>query len=109
MRRRASGEAHWQKFTAVTSILPFGAILARRSRFAFTPMDWTRLALGLGLYVVLLYAHGWAFGVHDGLIQDLGITVDGGKPIENQYRAAVQRIRYKWSKPAEASPSEYIK
>lgn len=53
--------------------------------------------------------HGWAFGVHDGLIQDLEITVDGSKPIENQYRAAVQRIRYKWSKPAEASPSEYIK
>lgn len=47
--------------------------------------------------------HGWAFGVHDGLLQDLGITVDGTKPLENLYRAAVQRIRYKWSKPAEFS------
>ncbi|VTU30292.1 MULTISPECIES: carbonate dehydratase [unclassified Variovorax] len=46
--------------------------------------------------------HGWAFGVHDGLLQDLGVSVDGSKPLETTYRAAVQRIRYKWSKPAEA-------
>jgi hypothetical protein len=36
-------------------------------------------------------------------------SVDGSKPIENLYRAAVQRIRYKWSKPAEDSMSQYIK
>jgi len=45
--------------------------------------------------------HGWAFGVHDGLLQDLGMTIDGIKPIESLYKAAVQRIRYKWSKRAE--------
>ncbi len=53
--------------------------------------------------------HGWAFGVHDGLLQDLGITVDGTKPLENLYRASVQRIRYKWGKPPETalrSPDE---
>jgi carbonic anhydrase len=53
--------------------------------------------------------HGWAFGVHDGLLQDLGMTVDGSKPLDALYKAAVQRIRYKWSKPAEdaaASSSE---
>jgi carbonic anhydrase len=51
--------------------------------------------------------HGWAFGVHDGLLQDLGMTVDGSKPLDALYKAAVQRIRYKWSKPAEdaAAPS----
>ena len=51
--------------------------------------------------------HGWAFGVHDGLLQDLGMTVDGSKPLDAVYRAAVQRIRYKWSKPQEeaAQPS----
>jgi carbonic anhydrase len=48
--------------------------------------------------------HGWAFGVHDGLLQDLGMSVDGSKPLDNLYRAAVQRIRYKWSKPAEIKP-----
>jgi uncharacterized membrane protein len=62
-RRHASGDANWRRLTAVTSILPFAAILAGRNRFAFTPMDWTRLALGLGLYAALLYAHGWVFGV----------------------------------------------
>ena len=46
--------------------------------------------------------HGWAFGVHDGLLQDLGMSVDGSKPLDNLYRAAVQRIRYKWSKPLES-------
>jgi len=45
--------------------------------------------------------HGWAFGVHDGLLQDLGMTVDGSKPLDAVYRAAVQRIRYKWTKPLE--------
>lgn len=45
--------------------------------------------------------HGWAFGVHDGLLQDLGLTADGSKPLDTLYRATVQRIRYKWSKPAE--------
>ncbi|MDQ7958025.1 MAG: carbonate dehydratase [Rhodocyclaceae bacterium] len=49
--------------------------------------------------------HGWAFGVHDGLLQDLGITVDGSKPLEAIYKAAVQRIRHKWSAPSEATPA----
>ncbi|MDA7416996.1 carbonate dehydratase [Xenophilus arseniciresistens] len=44
--------------------------------------------------------HGWAFGVHDGLLQDLGITVNGDKALDGIYKAAVQRIRHKWSKPA---------
>jgi len=49
--------------------------------------------------------HGWTFGVHDGLLQDLGFDVDGSKPLENQYRAAVQRIRHKWSKRVEPATS----
>lgn len=48
--------------------------------------------------------HGWTFGVHDGLLQDLSISVDGSKPLDAAYRAAVQRIRYKWGKPAQAEP-----
>ena len=43
--------------------------------------------------------HGWAFGVHDGLLQDLGMSVNGSLPLDKQYKAAVQRIRYKWGKP----------
>ena len=64
IKRRASGDPAWQSLTAVTSILPFAAILSRRTRLNFTSMDWTRLALGLGLYAALLHLHGWAFGIY---------------------------------------------
>jgi carbonic anhydrase len=33
--------------------------------------------------------HAWAFGVHDGLLQDLGMTVDSTESIEPNYRKAV--------------------
>jgi carbonic anhydrase len=34
--------------------------------------------------------HGWAYGVHDGLLQDLHMNVDGADSIEPAYRAAVE-------------------
>ncbi len=49
--------------------------------------------------------HGWSYGVHDGLLQDLQLSVDGSKPLDAMYKAAVQRIRYKWSKPGESAPT----
>ena len=36
--------------------------------------------------------HGWAFGVHDGLLQDLGMTVNSTDSIEPVYRAAVEGV-----------------
>jgi carbonic anhydrase len=36
--------------------------------------------------------HGWAFGVHDGLLQDLGMTVNSSEAIEPMYRAAVEGV-----------------
>ena len=36
--------------------------------------------------------HGWAFGVHDGLLQDLHMTVTSTDAIEPLYRAAVEGI-----------------
>jgi carbonic anhydrase len=36
--------------------------------------------------------HGWAFGVHDGLLQDLGMSVARQEDLEPRYRAAVQRV-----------------
>ena len=50
--------------------------------------------------------HGWTFGVHDGLLQDLGLSVEGDKPLDAIYKAAVQRIRYKWSKRADAPQAD---
>jgi carbonic anhydrase len=36
--------------------------------------------------------HGWAFGVHDGLLQDLKMTVTSTDSIEPLYRAAVEGV-----------------
>jgi len=42
--------------------------------------------------------HGWAFGVHDGLLQDLGMTIPGPEDIDHLYRDAVERVWDKRSK-----------
>ena len=34
--------------------------------------------------------HGWAYGVHDGLLQDLRMSVTSTDAIEPMYRSAVQ-------------------
>ena len=36
--------------------------------------------------------HGWAYGVHDGLLHDLNMNVDGHDSIEPAYRAAVEGV-----------------
>jgi carbonic anhydrase len=41
--------------------------------------------------------HGWAFGVHDGLLHDLGMTVDSTDAIEPVYRKAVEAVIVKHS------------
>ncbi len=40
--------------------------------------------------------HGWAFGVHDGLLNDLGMSVTSTDSLDGMYQAAVERIRAKW-------------
>jgi len=44
--------------------------------------------------------HGWAFGVHDGLLNDLGMTVKSTEQLDGVYQVAVDRIRAKWSAKA---------
>jgi len=44
--------------------------------------------------------HGWAFGVHDGLLNDLQITVGSTESLDGLYQAAVERIRSKWVEEA---------
>ena len=41
--------------------------------------------------------HGWAYGVHDGLLQDLRMTVDTPDRLEGLYRDAVQAVMAKHS------------
>jgi carbonic anhydrase len=46
-------------------------------------------AWGCGQKVTL---HGWVYGVHDGLLQDLYMTVTSAAELELRYRAAVARV-----------------
>ncbi|MEO7548894.1 MAG: carbonate dehydratase [Ramlibacter sp.] len=36
--------------------------------------------------------HGWAFGVHDGLLQDLGMTISGPADLDRLYHDTVERV-----------------
>ena len=41
--------------------------------------------------------HGWSFGVHDGLLQDLQMSVPAPEDVEHLYRKAIDRVRQHWS------------
>ena len=47
--------------------------------------------------------HGWSFGVHDGLLQDLQMSVYGADEVEARYHKAVDRVWDTWTKRATAS------
>jgi len=47
-------------------------------------------AWGAGQDVTL---HGWVYGVHDGLVQDLHMTVSGGDDLETLYGQAISGVR----------------
>ena len=48
--------------------------------------------------------HGWAFGVHDGLLQDLKMSVSSPSQLDALYMKAVDRVWDNWHKPP--SPEE---
>ncbi|MGH8831642.1 MAG: carbonic anhydrase, partial [Polaromonas sp.] len=43
--------------------------------------------------------HGWSFGVHDGLLQDLQMSVSSPDELDALYRKAVDRVWDIWSNP----------
>jgi uncharacterized membrane protein len=61
-RKRAALGEDWRRFAAVTSSVPFGAIVARRNRFAAGEIGWRRLIVAAAAYVALLAAHPLLFG-----------------------------------------------
>jgi uncharacterized membrane protein len=52
----------WQRFAAITSNIPFAAILQGRNQFRFDEIGWGRVFVGLTLYFVLIFLHPFLFG-----------------------------------------------
>jgi uncharacterized membrane protein len=61
-RQRAFGDA-WNRFTALTSNVPFMAIIEGRNAFKLGELDWWRVFLVLVIYGLILYFHQTLFGV----------------------------------------------
>jgi uncharacterized membrane protein len=53
----------WERFARLTSNVPFAAIMQHRAALKVDELGSWRLALGVGLYVVVLFSHRWLFGV----------------------------------------------
>ena len=61
-RRRALGDAAWDGFARQTSILPFAAAAAGRTRFAVRDLGW-RAGAGVLAYALMLGGHAHIVGV----------------------------------------------
>jgi uncharacterized membrane protein len=53
----------WPAFAAVTSRLPFAAILEGRNHLVWSEIGWWRPLLAMVLWIGLIALHPWAFGV----------------------------------------------
>lgn len=62
-KKRQSLGSSWTDYVRQTSYLPLAAVVSGRTRLRFVEIGWWRIVLGLALYVVLLFAHPWLFGV----------------------------------------------
>jgi len=61
-KARTLGE-DWKRFEAVTSYMPFGAILRGKNRFDAGEIGWRNPAIGLALYALFFWFHPMLFGV----------------------------------------------
>lgn len=61
-RRRKLGPA-WDSFAAKTSDVPFAAIATGRNRFVASEIFGWRFWAAAAIFVVVLFAHPWLFGV----------------------------------------------
>lgn len=62
-KRSHRNEPGWGVFLQATSHVPFAAILERRQRLALREIGLARIVVALALYVILIVAHPWLFGV----------------------------------------------
>jgi uncharacterized membrane protein len=61
-RKNRTLGADWQRFAAVTSNIPFAAIIQDRNRFRFEEIGWKKVLIGLGVYFVFMFLHPYLFG-----------------------------------------------
>jgi uncharacterized membrane protein len=61
-RKSTAIGADWQRFTSVTSNVPFVAIIQGRNRFVFEEIGWKKVLIGLAVYLVLVFLHPYLFG-----------------------------------------------
>jgi len=61
-RKAKNHGADWQRFVAVSSHLPFAAILRGRNRFNAGEIGWRNPIIGLALYAFFFWGHAWMFG-----------------------------------------------
>lgn len=61
-RRQALGPA-WQDFAARTSLVPFAAVLRGKTELRLSESFGWRFWVAMALFVVVLFAHLWLFGV----------------------------------------------
>ena len=62
-RRAAANPEAWERYAALTSVLPFVAIAQGRNRLAIGEIGAVRIGAGIALYVVLLlWGHAWMMG-----------------------------------------------
>jgi len=61
-RRKSSGDA-WERFAALTSNVPFMAIIGGRNSLKIGELGWWRVVLALILYGLFLYFHQTLFSV----------------------------------------------
>jgi uncharacterized membrane protein len=57
MDRRKSANPDWPRFAAVTSHIPFQAVVERRNRIVWREIGWLRPAIGLAIYFAVLSFH----------------------------------------------------
>jgi uncharacterized membrane protein len=62
-KKKAELGAAWEGLAARTSFVPFVALISRRAHVTLGEIGWIRLAAGLVLYAVLLWAHPLVIGV----------------------------------------------
>lgn len=62
-RKAAQLGEDWRRFAARTSNIPFVAIAQGRNVLSLREIGWLHPATGLALFGLLLYFHGWLFGM----------------------------------------------